>query len=1332
MAELGLSPSTDDESDLPSPGSLLTRPRPSQANPTWNPRPQASTRNHSRTAAGSQAGPSRGTGAGGRLSGADAGGGELASAAGASSQAQLRRKSRSGVHGSAAGKGKGKAKEVDVVELSDTDDDASTSTSRVSSLLPPILPNPNLDSDSATYDDLASPDPRSTVSPTTTSQRLPARAWQTQHASQAGSSMNRLPPKDSHERNRAVAASSSPSKASICAFNSESAPRAAAHPAIVPYSGSPGKTPITATSTSGSMPCHSRPPGLIAESTPRASIGAHFTVDSDGDGKSDAAMVESQLLPTRGAGRRDKSKGKGRETEKGSNTPWSLPQLTKPTGEPSPRPRPSPPLHVSSGSPSDSPFRSASASASLPKHDSALYPARFHSQFLPCAVSAPSPRRRHESFGTASPGPESDDEMQIISYNGMSGPPPRTTQVQRTSSDEQDAARRSKERKVENAEKKAREEKEVKSRQKVAEWAKDEEQEQAELRGQGSARAEDKEGQLFHRALEREEEDTQEEAIPELGFPRDDRADQSSRREDSPGASSIEILDNALSSISAAGVPQRPVEDVGADAEGDFPMAELSDEDEVGGGGLARESGRDGRGGFAGELEEEGNLDVDQNKEGEGSRQLYISPSKLKLQGRRCQVVPDSEDEDEQLPGYFLKDDASAALPHPQPVAPLSAAKLSPLPTKHRAVPTVRKSTQGGVIRPRPLTSTSLSLDSSVRSSVDSIAQSPALQSRASLESSYAEFTVEQSSSQSTAVQSLGSHSPAPQGQPKRRQTARKSTQGGLSFHPRSSVPSGPGFVLPSPEPLSVDQLGPGLGRKRAVKEAEQKGENENRRKRLRSKRASDDQLGTSTSGSSTPKQSAEEEEGRAIAAWSKLKRKSVGMHVDKPARQTQEAQTQASQVQVEPPLVLNANATVAEEPDEATKEQQRIREAKFKIGQQLTRPCYRHIAGPSYDLHDEIDISTQKHVARRERRWKRIHPPSCQPERKSYRALYEQMVFEANAREFPRDRIPSIRIIRETDDEPTPSPTEWWSPPFELGYTNRVIYADGIVPDQAPGCACVGNCGDPANRDRCACRARQIAASRTRPSGGERSGHQDFAYDENGIVNEKVLEAQDPIIECNSECGCGPRCINRVVGQRKSISVDIYWTGVKGWAVRNPKTRSSYTQRTIKKGEPLGVYAGELLPSAIADGRDDLVYHYIGRCYTYALDSWTIGEDYKRLAPLADADKIDVASHTAAHKSGPTTKRKTKKGGWSESGKDKDKGKGKGKAVEEKSDEEENGEETVYTSLYSIDAFSYGNWTRFANHLCDGFNVVPRPVYVDEANVTRPLWVYVARKDIK
>lgn len=91
--------------------------------------------------------------------------------------------------------------------------------------------------------------------------------------------------------------------------------------------------------------------------------------------------------------------------------------------------------------------------------------------------------------------------------------------------------------------------------------------------------------------------------------------------------------------------------------------------------------------------------------------------------------------------------------------------------------------------------------------------------------------------------------------------------------------------------------------------------------------------------------------------------------------------------------------------------------------------------------------------------------------------------------------------------------PTDYSSPEFELCYTNRVIYAEGIVPDQAPGCGCIGDCGNPENRAGCACRKRQIAASTTRKGGAPRSGHQDFAYDANGILNEKLLAASDPIM---------------------------------------------------------------------------------------------------------------------------------------------------------------------------------------------------------------------------
>ena len=83
--------------------------------------------------------------------------------------------------------------------------------------------------------------------------------------------------------------------------------------------------------------------------------------------------------------------------------------------------------------------------------------------------------------------------------------------------------------------------------------------------------------------------------------------------------------------------------------------------------------------------------------------------------------------------------------------------------------------------------------------------------------------------------------------------------------------------------------------------------------------------------------------------------------------------------------------------------------------------------------------------------------------------------------------------------------------------------------------------------------------------------------------------------------------------------------------------------------------------------------------------------------------------------------------------------------------------EDSGAKALFSIDAFSLGNvscafprlaramlalladslpacsqWTRFCNHVCTDWNVSIRPVYVDEADVARPLFVYFARRDIQ
>ncbi|GAA6058266.1 hypothetical protein JCM3770_004331 [Rhodotorula araucariae] len=389
----------------------------------------------------------------------------------------------------------------------------------------------------------------------------------------------------------------------------------------------------------------------------------------------------------------------------------------------------------------------------------------------------------------------------------------------------------------------------------------------------------------------------------------------------------------------------------------------------------------------------------------------------------------------------------------------------------------------------------------------------------------------------------------------------------------------------------------------------------------------------------------------------------------------------------------------------------------EFKCKQALEPSWKRQIAGPSYDIDDEFSTEIQDGVNRREEAWALQHPDE-HPIRDAYKGLFEQMIVEANAQEYPPtapDFRPKVRIVPPTGM----SPYAWSSPPFEFIYTNRVVYSDGIVPMQALGCGCKGDCGEPTNRGKCACRLRQIEASRTREGGGQRSNHGDFAYEPDMRLNMAVMQHGDPIVECNSECGCSSHCINRVVGNRQGVSVDIFFTGKNGWGVRLPESYrdpilGTYSSRVVRRGEPLAIYAGELLRSKDAHARDELIYHYIKRNYIYDLDLWTIGEDIRALALPQVSNRVVVAKHESGHKTVQHAK-----------GKEKPVAAPVGGVVEGKEEEE------AFSSLFSVDAFTMGNWTRFANHVCAGFNVLPRPVFVDEGDRSRPLWVYFARHDI-
>lgn len=106
------------------------------------------------------------------------------------------------------------------------------------------------------------------------------------------------------------------------------------------------------------------------------------------------------------------------------------------------------------------------------------------------------------------------------------------------------------------------------------------------------------------------------------------------------------------------------------------------------------------------------------------------------------------------------------------------------------------------------------------------------------------------------------------------------------------------------------------------------------------------------------------------------------------------------------------------------------------------------------------------------------------------------------------------------------------------------------------------------------------------------------FAYDKNGRLRIYPGEA---IYECNSNCACTEDCANRVIQRGRHNSLCLFKTSNgRGWGVR--------TEKTMRKGEFVGEYVGEIITCEEADERGKQ-YDAIGRTYLFDLDYNTSAE---------------------------------------------------------------------------------------------------------------------------
>lgn len=124
--------------------------------------------------------------------------------------------------------------------------------------------------------------------------------------------------------------------------------------------------------------------------------------------------------------------------------------------------------------------------------------------------------------------------------------------------------------------------------------------------------------------------------------------------------------------------------------------------------------------------------------------------------------------------------------------------------------------------------------------------------------------------------------------------------------------------------------------------------------------------------------------------------------------------------------------------------------------------------------------------------------------------------------------------------------------PPKNFTYINNYRVGRGIVLDEmAVGCECKSCLEEPVNG---CCPGASL--------------HR-VAYSDKGQVR---IKPGEPIYECNSQCGCGPDCPNRVVQKGIQFDLCIFKTANgRGWGVR--------TLQHIKKNTFVMEYVGEVRP---------------------------------------------------------------------------------------------------------------------------------------------------------
>ncbi|KAJ7827136.1 SET domain-containing protein [Mycena olivaceomarginata] len=147
------------------------------------------------------------------------------------------------------------------------------------------------------------------------------------------------------------------------------------------------------------------------------------------------------------------------------------------------------------------------------------------------------------------------------------------------------------------------------------------------------------------------------------------------------------------------------------------------------------------------------------------------------------------------------------------------------------------------------------------------------------------------------------------------------------------------------------------------------------------------------------------------------------------------------------------------------------------------------------------------------------------------------------------------IEFVNQIDEEELPPGIGTLFPYVERKYIFDVGMAESRT--LLAGCRCRGTKGC-AKAQQCSCQSNLEGPP---------------AYTPQGLF---AFNTDSEIIECNTACECGPKCINRVAQLPRRIPVQIFKTEKRGWGARIPVD--------VVRGRVVGLYTGLLIRREEAD----------------------------------------------------------------------------------------------------------------------------------------------------